>query len=66
MPCKWKHLLALQAKTLFEKKETTLAVPTFLWEAEVGQMVSLAALGRGRGVEVRQKAEGKEGGPARP
>ena len=54
---------APRIKTLFEKEEATPARLTFLWETEVGEMVSLAALGGRRGAEEDPVgAEGEEGG----
>lgn len=64
--CRWKHIRALWTKTLFEREKDTPAVLTFLREARVGEMVSRAALGRGRGVGASPVGEGGEGGEPAP
>lgn len=48
-------------KTLFEEEKATLAVLIFLRGSKVGEVVSLVALGRGRGVEDLVGEEGEEG-----
>ena len=48
-------------KTLFEGEKATLAVLIFLRGSKVGEVVSLVALGRGRGVEDLVGQEGEEG-----
>ena len=63
--CAWKHPRAPSVRKIFDDERTTEVVLTFLRDAEVGCMVSLAPPEEGEG-EDEWEEEGEEEGWARP
>ena len=64
--CAWKHPRAPSVRKIFDDERTTEVVLTFLRDAEVGCMVSLAPPEEEEGVDEWEEEEGEEGGLGPP